>query len=83
MPASFTHHYNLEGLIEIKINYEDDAFAQTLNRNFDNNQNLLKNLSECIKALQVDYENISNRMNQISNIFLQLNKNSENSNEVL
>jgi len=67
----------LEGLIKIEIKPEDETNAQKIIRNANENELLLKTLSDSIKYLLSDMSSVSNRFNEVSSILTQLNTNSQ------
>lgn len=84
MPATLVGHHTLDGILQISINTNDDVKAQTVNKIVHKNEILLKKLNIALKSVLEDMESMSMKMNNVSNIFLEIYENNvEFNSEVL
>jgi hypothetical protein len=74
IPTNLTEFENLEGLLEVKINSELEKEADLIIETAKNKELILNKLDKNFKYLLSDLKSVGNRLKEISNNFLSLEK---------
>lgn len=77
VPIVISEFENIEGIINMKITPDDELSAQKIKSSIENSEATLKKLNTHFKSLNVQLENVGNKLKEISSCFNQLYQNSE------